>query len=431
MRIILINPPSEGVDDDRLEPQLGLLYIASVLREEGGHEVQIYEMTGCKNEGQVEDKIKNIPYGDVYGFTVYCTNYKFVKRCIRYIRRKHPRAYIILGGPNPTALPEFTLKDSGADFVIKGEGEDAFLHVVTSLCAGYIPGISMPRIIEGWGRENLDDYPLPAWDLIDLNSFTRVLEGDRIISIISSRGCPNHCLHCNSIVMGAGKKIRYRSPENVVKEIKYLKALGYDKFRFSDDNFTIRPDLSNLLEKLREENIEYRIFARVTELNDEVCQQLSESGCRSIAVGLESLNPDNLRFLRKYGQAGKEKNLWNAKKYGIPIRCYFIVGLPFDTDKTIKQYFEEAGDLPFDEWTCYPLIPYPGTEIYNHPERYGYEIVNNDFTKYFQIGQNKSTCYALNHTNFNERDVERWVNYVNELFESRGKIHTGDSKVMK
>ena len=74
-KIILINPPSNCVDDDRLEPQLGLLYIASVLRE-NDIPVQIYKMTGCKTESEIEIRIKNIPEGDIYGFTSLYIVYK-------------------------------------------------------------------------------------------------------------------------------------------------------------------------------------------------------------------------------------------------------------------------------------------------------------------------------------------------------------------
>lgn len=429
MEVVLINPPSEGIDDDHLEPQLGLLYIAAVLRE-NNISVQIYEMTGCKNEEQIKEKIINIPEGDIYGFTVYCTNYKFVKRCITFIRERSLYSSIILGGPNATALPEFTLKDSNCDFVITGEGEDAFLHIYK----GIESGLYISPIVEGWGRSNLDDYPFPAWDLINLNSFNRVLDGERVISIISSRGCKYNCTHCNSVIMGGGsrgeKKVRYRSPENVVKEIKYLQSLGFKKFRFNDDIFTANPNLKEFLTKIKGLNIEYRIFARIEQLDDDTCKLLSESGCKHIAIGLESLNPNNLRFLHKHSQVGlEEENLNNVKKYGMMSRVYFIVGLPYDTEETIRIYFTEASKLPFDEFSVYPLIPYPGTKIWKTPEKFGYTIIDKDFTQYYQIGENKRTCFVLNHKNFNHEDVKRWIEQVYKLFEN--KIHQGNSKIAR
>jgi len=424
-KVTLINPPSNCVDDDRLEPQLGLLYIASVLRE-NGIPVQIYEMTGCKTESEIDRKIENIPEGDIYGFTTYCTNYLHVKHCINYIRSKMKKALIVLGGPNPSAIPEFTLRDSKCDCVITGEGEDAFLYVVNA----FLNKSDFTPIIGGIGRANIDTYPMPAWDLIDMNSYTRTLEGEWVVSIISSRGCKYNCAHCNSVVMGGGNKVRYRSAENVAEEIKFLKAKGFRKFRFNDDNFTGNPNLAELLSEIKNLDISYRIFARIEDLTENNCRLLAKSGCRHISVGLESLNPDNLRILGKHTQSGlEEEHLYNAKKCEMIIRVYFMLGLPYDSDETIIKYFEKASKLPFDEFSIYPLIPYPGTRIAKEPEKFGYEIIDKDFTHYIQIGKNKATTYALRHRNFIEHDVKRWYNYVEELLLSSNKLLQSQSKI--
>lgn len=424
-KIVLINPPSNCVDDDHLEPQLGLLYIASVLRL-NGFEAEIYEMTGCKTEDEIKEKTNAIPSGNVYGFTVYCTNYPFVKRCIEHIKSVNERSpLIILGGPNPSGLPEFTLKDSNCDCVIIGEGEDAFLNVVNL----YSQGSEFPRIVNGKGRPDIDSYPMPAWDLIDLNAYNRVLDDQKVVSIISSRGCSYNCAHCNSIVM---QGVRYRSTEKIIEEIEYLKSRGFTKFRFNDDNFTGNPQLQTLLIKIKKLNISYRIFARVEDLNKRNCYMLAKSGCKHISAGIESLNPDNLKMLGKISQYGlEEKNLRNAKEQGIIIRAFFIVGLPFDTDKTVIEYFEKASQLPFDEFSIYPLIPYPGTEIAKYPEKFGYQIIEPDFTKYVQIGKNKTTCFALRHKNFTENDVKRWYNYVEKIFISKNKLLQSQSQVAR
>ena len=424
-KVILINPPSNCVTDDRLEPQLGLLYIASVLRE-NGISIQIYEMTGCKSERESKKKIENIPDGSVYGFTTYCTNYRYVKRCINHIRKNNNNAFIVLGGPNPTALPEFTIEDSKCDCVVVGEGEDAFLHIVHKLKKKQV----ISKIVNGISRKNIDSYPNPARELVDMKSYTRRLENENVISIISSRGCKYHCAHCNSVVMGGGNRVRYRSPDNIIDEISNLKQRGFNKFRFNDDNFTGNPNLIKLLTSIQKININFRIFARIEDLNQTTCYWLKESGCRHISVGLETLNSDNLKIIGKYSQTGiEEKHLTNAKRYGIAVRAYFMIGLPYDTDQTIYESFKRASELPFDEFSIYPLIPYPGTKIALEPEKYGYRIIDKDFTQYVQIGKNKATTYALRHKNFTEYDIRRWSGYVEELFLNSGKLLQSESKI--
>jgi radical SAM superfamily enzyme YgiQ (UPF0313 family) len=426
LKIVLINPPSLCVDDDRLEPSLGLLYIASMLRQ-NHFQVVINEMTGCKTEAEISKKIKEIPEGDIFGISVLCTNYPYVKYCIEQIRLKNEKAFIIVGGPNATALPDFTLSDSKCDCVITGEGEDAFLQAVKTFQRGETP----PAIIKGIRRDDIDSYPMPAWDLVDLGSFTRVFDGEKTASLISSRGCSHHCTHCNSTVMGGGSMgVRYRKAERVVSEMRYLSEFGIRRFRFNDDNFTGNPNLGYLLRQIKELNIRYRVFGRIEDLTSQNCQLLAESGCKHISVGLESLNPDNLRALGKKSQSGFEAiHLKNAKENGITIRVYFIIGLPYDNEYTIKKYYGLAKDLPFDEYSIYPLIPYPGTAIAERPQDFGYKIIDNDFTHYVQIGKNRSSTFILRHTNFTEYDVKRWYDYVDKLFSTYSKIRQSHSKI--
>ena len=424
LKVILINPPSDCVDDDHLEPPLGLLYIASALRG-NGIGVMVYDMTGSSSQVEINEKVDAIPEGDIYGITCYCTNYHYVKDCIRHIRSFFSKSFIVLGGPNPSAIPEYTLEDSRCDCVITGEGEDAFLHVVGL----HEDGLQIPPIIEGKGRDIIDTYATPAWDLVDIHHYSRVLNGGKTASVISSRGCSHKCAHCNSTVMGSGKKPRFRSPENLAGEIEYLKSMGFGCFRFNDDNFTGNPDLKPLLTVIKALNVRYRIFGRLEELTPDNCRLLAESGCLHISVGIESLNPDNLRILGKYDQYGHEKNLFNARECGMIIRAFFIVGLPYDTRENIDYYFNAAARLPFDEFSIYPLIPYPGTRICRNPAKYGYEIIDRDFTHYVQIGRNKSTAFALRHKNFSEDDIREWHDEAEKIFLAAGKRLQAQSEI--
>lgn len=423
--IVLINPPSACVEDDHLEPQLGLLYIAALLQEKG-FPVRVYEMTGCKSAAEIDKKIADIPEGVLYGITTYCTNYRYVKYCVQHIRMKYPQALIVLGGPNPTALPEFTLKDSECDCVVVGEGEEAFLYAASAI----LQRKKIPPIITGIPREKVDDYPRPAWDLVDIYGYHRSLEKERTLSLISSRGCPYGCIHCNSVVMGAGTRLRFRSPDNLAKEVEYLREKGFSRFRFNDDNFAGNPALPEVLSRLAPLDIGYRIFARIEDLTEDTCRRLKESGCRHISIGLESLNPDNLEFLRKSRQSGLEvKHLGYIKKHGMTVRVYFMIGMPYDNDKSIRYYFEQAAGLGFDEFSLYPLIPYPGTKIWKEPETFGYRITDRDFTKYIQIGKGGGSCFVLEHKNFSTEKVREWYDWIHELMASRDKKHIKDSVV--
>ena len=122
IQVVLVNPPSNCVNDDRVEPPLGLLYIASTLREIGYKNVSVCDLSGSLSELEVRERMGSIPNADIYGITCFCTNYKYAKEIITRIKAKNKCAYVVLGGPNPSGIPDFMYYDSCADGVIVGEG---------------------------------------------------------------------------------------------------------------------------------------------------------------------------------------------------------------------------------------------------------------------------------------------------------------------
>ena len=424
--IALIAPPSNCVEDDRLEPPLGLLYLASVLKENGYVDIEIVDLSGCGSEAEIADALERVPAADVYGITLVCSNHDYAKRCVQRARSAAPKAYIVAGGANATALPEFTLADLKVDAVVTGEGEDCFLDLVRR----YTAGAPAKGIFRGAGRAEIDSYPFPARELVDLASYRKKLCGQASTSLISTRGCPFHCMHCNSTIMGGGSKgYRCRSAVNVAKEIEALIAAGIRAYRFCDDNFSANPHVFSLLERLADYRICFRIFARIEHLTEKFCRALRRAGCVHVFVGVESLNPENLRALGKAVQIGLASRIDCAAAEGLTVRATFMVGLPFDTNDTIERYFSEAARLPFAEFEIYPLVPFPGTRLAAHPERWGYRIIENDFRKYILIGKQRAATFALAHKTFSAEDVRRWRERAGEILRGRGKIFFKDSPI--
>lgn len=423
--VLLISPPSDCVIDDRLEPSLGLLYIASRLKEAGYDNTRLYDMTGCPDAESRSTALDHVPRADVYGIGCLSTNYAYARALVRRIKADNPSSYVVLGGPHPSGLPDLTYADSGADAVITGEGEDALCDLVGS----FAKGTRISGLVPGRPRRDIDSYPFPARNLADLPTYSRRLAGSPVASLLGSRGCTHHCLHCNSVVMGGGNRnVRYRSPGNIVKEIESLRST-FDCYRFNDDHFSGHPHLEQLLRRIKDLGIQFRMFARVEDLREDVCRLLREAGCVLVSVGLESINPDNLRALGKGPQIGKEQGVTVARSHGLVVRCSFIVGLPYDTDQTIEKYFRQAAQLHVDEFAIYPLIPYPGTRLWAHPEAHGYTIMDRDFTHYVQMGKDDGACYALQHRNFGPQDVRRWRQRAAAILQDTGAQHMMASRV--
>jgi radical SAM superfamily enzyme YgiQ (UPF0313 family) len=414
--VILINPPCSLLDEDNPEENLGLSYIAAYLVKEG-YVVSIYEMTG---EGDFRQKLRRINPAKIYGISCFTTNLHYTIEIVEYIRKTQPGSLVYIGGVHATAMPEETLQATGANGVVIGEGEIIFSGIVNQALSGTIP----EGVFYGKPVSDLDLLPFPERNLVSRDHFSRKLNGEKCISMLTSRGCHHSCLHCNSIIMGGGNKnVRFRSVKNIVAEIQSLKQMGYRQIRFNDDNFTANPYLPELLKAIKEENIGFRVFGRIEYLTEENCRLLKEAGCAMCSVGLESYHPDNLKFLGKYSMYNYFNQLENAGKYGIVVRASFMVGLPYDTDESIEYYFEESGKhLKFTEFAVYPLIPYPGTPIGKNPGKYGYSIASLDFEKYLQIGRNQLTIYALSFNNemnsFTPEDVKRFHYRANEILGS-------------
>lgn len=427
MRVALVNPPSNCVNDDRVEPPLGLLYIAANLIQRGYRDVSICDLSGVRSDLEIKERVRNVPNADVYGISCFCTNYSYAKEIIRHIRSTNKTAYIVMGGPNPSGTPEFTFADSGVDTVVVGEGEDIFKDCIDS----YVSGSRLVGIQQGIGRVNIDSYAFPARDLVNLTTYSRELMGHQVISLLSSRGCKHHCTHCNSVVMGGGNRaVRYRSPDNIIDEIKTMRD-SFEYYRFNDDHFTGNPNLEELLMRMKDLDITFRNFARIEDLNERNSRLLKEAGCVHVSVGLESLYAPNLKIIGKKSQAGQEDNVRIAKSNGLIVRSSFMVGLPFDTDETVEQSFARAAQLGVDEFAVYPLIPYPGTAIAKFPERFGYTIVQNDFTDYVQMGRDGRTSFALRHKDFCPEDVKRWLLVATNILKSSGAKHMSESEVAK
>lgn len=429
LSVCLVHTPCKDLNDDRLEPPLGLLYLASLLRDRQVN-VRVVDLSAHEEQG-LEDRI---PVGsDVYGFSTYSVNYGLTLRLVQSVRQRNPSALLVAGGPHATALPALVAQD-GFDVVVTGEGELAILETLHYARAREKP----PRILQGRAPEPLDALPFPDYSLVDLSSYSRELGGQRCVSILSSRGCPYQCSFCNSNIMGAGKPMRYRSPENVVREIRRIKSLyGITHFRFQDDIFTISPKrVAELAPYLAAENIKYRCFARVNTCaqSADVVRNLKAGGCVHASFGVESGSPKILaRHAMHKNQTPEQIRtaLINASGAGLRTRIFLIVGFPGETDETVEETLALMKSCPWDEFSVYPLIAYPGTPLHDNPEKFGITHIDHNYSDYLQIGRNYRAGFTIRTAAFDEKKVREWRNHVRDELLADGRLWAGNSQGFK
>lgn len=222
--------------------------------------------------------------------------------------------------------------------------------------------------------KNLDDLPMPAWHLFDLDKYRGVLSVNgqklKVIGIISSRGCPNRCLFCSSIALHKGM-LRLRSPQNFVDEIEYLNHhYGYRAFNFWDDTFSIvREHAVGICQEIMRRGLKINWYAscRVNTVDEELLGLMREAGCVRVNFGIESGSPRMLKIIKK-GITMDQARLAvaSAIKVGLEVTLNFLMVYPYETWEDIALTTDailEFRAIKNVKPSYSFIVIYPGTEL--------------------------------------------------------------------
>ena len=341
-------------------PLLGHLSLGTILKN-NGHDVRCYSENLRKvyhhRHGITE---KRILESDVVGISIMTPTANRGYAIADAIRKANPKARIIIGGSHATALPDEALRH--ADAVVTGEGEERILEAVEGDETG---------IIRGARIRNLDD--LPVVDLKLLQGFHPGLLS--LTPIATSRGCPFDCSFC-SVTQMFGRRYRFRSNEPVLDELEMRTKAGFTKFFFYDDNFAAdKTRTKKLLEGMLRRNI--RIYwacqARVDiARDDELLDLMKRTGCVSVALGVESVNPRTLEdYNKKQSVADVVNCIVKLKAHKIRTLCMFVMGSDSDTPLTMRETvrFLKRWKPRYAQFSI--LFPIPGTRFYDQMLREG------------------------------------------------------------
>jgi anaerobic magnesium-protoporphyrin IX monomethyl ester cyclase len=238
---------------------------------------------------------------------------------------------------------------------------------------------------------DLDDLPIPMHELLPLQKYRMPLIKGPFTFIVSSRGCPAGCTYCIKHV-SYQYSARLRSPELIMEELWQLKKLGINNIHMYADLFTVNRDqVMDLCQRMIDENIniKWTCNSRVDYVDEEMLQMMGKAGNWLISWGIESGNEQILKHARKgaYPDKAKRALVW-AKKAGIKNWGYFIIGLPGETEDTIRQTIDFSKNLPLDIALFHVAAPYPGTPFF-------FEVVQNGWfrkgTRWEQVDMDKGT----------------------------------------
>lgn len=423
--VLLINPPFYRLFNAfEGNASIGLLYMAAVLREKG-YNTAVYNSDFIEGSDIFQSDIvskkemflkgindmDNEVWGDIganirkfdpcaVGISIWTGAYYTALNVAKIVKKINPEIPVIVGGIHPTALPLETIKEKDYDFVIKGEGEFILLNLLKALQDNKdlkeVKGIVFKKngeVIDNPNAElisDIDVLPEPARDLIFTSYGKKDVSPYGHGKVLTTRGCPFLCTFCCSHLIW-GRKVRFRDINKVVDEIESMyRDHGTRKFDMADETFTLNKE--RVLEfcriiKERKLKITLNCKTRVDIIDEEIFRALKSAGCTSIAIGVESGNKEMLKRIKKGINMEQVENAVKiAKKVGMDVRGYFMVGIPGETEESIKDTIGAIERMDFDFVNLGVFTPYPGTDIYQELDKEG-KIDHKRWSEYYHLGR--------------------------------------------
>ncbi len=374
MKILLLNPPlfrtnnaaklRKRDDGDNSMVSIGLYSLASVLIE-ARQDVKLFNHALTVWEDSFTETVSFAP--KLIGITCMTHNRKSALQWAKEIKAHLPDSRVIIGGVHASHLYQEILERCPAiDFVAVGEAETSLMELVRRLDAGKPPN-GIPGIAGRLNDGSLD-WPGREEPVQNLGSLPVASKYFSYSTLSSSRGCPYDCTFCCSSAMW-GRRVREYPTSHVIEELKFMvHTHGLKQVHFKDETFTLRKErVEAICRGIIEEglNIWWTCDTRVDCLDEERLYWMRKAGCFYLSFGIESGSP---RMLDKINKKTKVEQIFHAtqlaRKYGMLVRYYLIVGLPDEKVEDLKSTVSLVKRCRPNFISVADLTVSPGTEVY-------------------------------------------------------------------
>lgn len=403
-KILLIYPPSPVMNrEDRCQqptkdllvipplPPTDLMYLASIAEQQGLEAmIRDYSLGGNFEEDLKEFK------PDYLLLNVATPTLQSDLDCLKIAKKICPKIITIAkGAVFLTFNSEILLKNKALTYIISGEAEETLKELLSG-------DVEINDILGLWHRDglvakfngvrpfiqNLDELPFPARHLIDNNIYRRP-DNNNVQAVIKvSRGCPHHCFFCLATPT-SGSKVRMRSPENIIAEIREcITKYNIKNFIFWSDIFNQdREWTMNLCKKIIDSGLKFTWSAntRADTADERMAKYMHKAGCRLVSIGVESGSQYILDKIGKGTTINEIRDTVKAfKKAKIKVYNYFVIGLPWDDEDTINETINFAIELDSDFVSFYTATPLPATRFYHYVKNELHEEIESFENSYYE-----------------------------------------------
>jgi len=462
LRILLIEPPFYRLFKDTYSSgwyPLSLGYLAAMIMKKTNWNVKVYNADFVPRS----EKIK-ISYLTSTGFDKYLNSlqdlsrpvwkeiksiismYKptvvgisakspnFASVCIlaKFSKEIDKKIIVIVGGPHPSSVGSEVLQSPDIDICVKGEGENTIIELLNAIETQKkfddIKGIIYRKnshVIENPPREfikNLDSLYFPHESapkvLIDYNQYPI----QAFSYIMATRGCHYNCFFCGSHKIWS-RKVRFRSPVNIVREIKGLQKKGLKLVRFIDDTFGVnRQYINDLCSTIKKycPGLKWSCLFHVRLVDSQTISLMKEAGCCSIEIGIESGNNEILNVMRKCITIEEALSACSIiKNHGIDVYADFMVGFPQETEDTLSDTLAAMRKIQCDRFIYSIFTPYPGTEAFTYLRENG--LINDTYDSSLHFHQSPANYFCINITPERFRML---VSKIEKIVDRKNRIYT-------
>jgi radical SAM superfamily enzyme YgiQ (UPF0313 family) len=402
-KLLLVYPPKIILNrphDVRFvgDISLAMLYLAGAARPVCD-DVRIFDMNLPRNSLSALDDLIKLEKPAVVGINcLFSALFPNVRKIASSIKAINAEIKIVTGGIHPTIFAREIIENCPEiDAVMIGEADLAFPKLLRYYW-GEAEESCLDSVVLKVGEriahyrkasyiENLDELPMPAYDLVDFNEYKQDTSGwydpkgiginPTVMNILMSRSCPNQCNFC-AMRFVMGNKTRFRSVDSIMNEIKHLhENYGVNYFRISDDNPTIDKNrikafLNAVIDSKMNIYIAFRNFM-VRTLDAEIIELIARVSPLMANLAVES-GSDYIRNKVMRKNVSKEKIhevLELCKQHKIMTSLFFLVGMPEETAETLNETLEFINNADFDGFMLSIVVPFPGTSLFEQAKRDG------------------------------------------------------------